>query len=294
MEIMTKKSILGFTWILAIVNCTFAQSPDGAKAEYTFMPRNSSAAQTARLKLVANFPIKLKKEQIIFLGAEYNGYKYTLDKDVPFDDHKLGNFQLFDFNMGYSLMWNKDWRFIGVVTPRLMSTFTEGVKNRDFKVNATVAFFKERKDIDQPFRLVLGLTYNTNNNLKLPLPLVYYEKRFRPNWSFTLGIPKNDLKYYITEKHILLTELLLDGYFVNVQGNITLPNNYVATDISSTALVSLVGYQYKFTKLMSVYGYVGSTLYQKGDLKDENGNEVFSLNDKQSIYLRTGFKIGIF
>ncbi len=130
--------------------------------------------------------------------------------------------------------------------------------------------------------------------MKFPLPLVYYEKRFHPEWSFTLGIPKNDLKYYITEKHILLTELLLDGYFVNVQGNINLPNNYVATNISSIALVSLVGYQYKFTKLISVYGYVGSTLYQKGNLVDVDGNQVYSLNDKQSLYLRTGVKVGIF
>jgi hypothetical protein len=68
----------------------------------------------------------------------------------------------------------------------------------------------------------------------------------------------------------------------------------VATDISSTALVSLVGYQYRFTKLISIYGYVGSTLYQNGGLRDEEGNEVYSLNDKQSIYLRTGFKVGIF
>ncbi|WP_317901763.1 DUF6268 family outer membrane beta-barrel protein [Cerina litoralis] len=258
------------------------------------MPRNSSSAQTARLKLVANFPIRLKKEQIIFLGAEYNGYKYSILRDVPFEEHRLASFQLFDFNMGYSFMWNKDWRFIGVVTPRLMSTFSEGIRNRDFKVNATAALFKERKDLDKPYRLVLGLTYNTNNNLKFPLPLVYYEKRFHPNWSFTVGIPKNDLKYYLTEKHILLSELLLDGYFVNVQGNIALPNNYVATDISSMALVSLVGYQYKFTKLISVYGYVGTTLYQNGDLRDESGNEVYTLNDKQSLYLRTGFKIGIF
>ena len=291
---MTKKSLIGYLLLVTLVNYSFAQSPDGAKVEYTFMPRNSSEAQTARLKLVANFPIKLKNEQIIFLGGEYNGYKYSIQRNVPFEQHKLASFQLFDFNMGYSFMWNEDWRFIGVVTPRLMSTFSDGIRNRDFKVNATAAFFKERKDIDQPFRLVLGLTYNTNNNLKFPLPLVYYEKRFHPEWSFTLGIPKNDLKYYITEKHILLTELLLDGYFVNVQGNISLPNNYVATDISSMALVSLVGYQYKFTKLISVYGYVGSTLYQKGNLVDVDGNEVYSLNDKQSIYLRTGFKVGIF
>ena len=291
---MAKKSVIVFLWLVALVNCCPAQSPDGAKAEYTFIPRNSSSVQTGRLKLVANLPIRLKKERIIFVGGEYNGYRYSIGDKVPFEDQKLASFQLFDFNMGYSFKWNEDWRFIGVVTPRLMSTFTDGIKDRDFKVNATAAFFKEKKDIDRPFKLVLGLTYNTNNNLKFPLPLVYYEKHFSPDWSFTLGVPKSDLKYYLTQKHILLTELLLDGYFVNIQGNIALPNNYVATDISSTTLVSLIGYQYKFTKLISVYGYVGSTLYQKGGLRDGEGDEVYSLNDKQSIYLRTGFKVGIF
>ncbi len=139
---MTKKSLIGYLLLVTLVNYSFAQSPDGAKVEYTFMPRNSSEAQTARLKLVANFPINLKNEQIIFLGGEYNGYKYSIQRNVPFEDHKLASFQLFDFNMGYSFMWNENWRFIGVVTPRLMSTFSDGIRNRDFKVNATAVFYQ--------------------------------------------------------------------------------------------------------------------------------------------------------
>src|SRR5690606_34201252 len=105
---MAKKSVIVFLWLVALVNCCPAQSPDGAKAEYTFIPRNSSSVQTGRLKLVANLPIRLKKERIIFVGGEYNGYRYSIGDKVPFEDQKLASFQLFDFNMGYSFKWNED------------------------------------------------------------------------------------------------------------------------------------------------------------------------------------------
>jgi hypothetical protein len=86
----------------------------------------------------------------------------------------------------------------------------------------------------------------------------------------------------------------LDGYFVNLQNDIVLPDNNVGTSISLSALVTAVGYQYKFTKEMSWYALFGYSLLQEGLIRDGSRNRAFTLNDEGNIYLRTGFKIGIF
>ncbi len=86
----------------------------------------------------------------------------------------------------------------------------------------------------------------------------------------------------------------LDCYFVNIQNDILLPNDVVGTTISLSALVSAIGYQYKFTKEVSLYGLLGYSLIQEGLIRDGNRNRAFVLNNQGNIYIRTGFKIGIF
>ena len=198
-----------------------------------------------------------------------------------------------DLNLAYVYSLNQAWRFIGVLTPRLSSTLTNSLENGDVSVNVTVGTFKNRQDIEKPIRLVLGLTYNSTVAYRIPLPIVYFEKRFHPDWTYVVGVPKTGLKYHLNKTHMIQTEFILDGYFVNLQNNIILPNTGFASSISSSAALFTVGYQYNIAKNMSFYGYVGHTLFQDGVLRDKDRNDIFTLNDEPSLYFRTGFRIGI-
>ena len=66
-----------------------------------------------------------------------------------------------------------------------------------------------------------------------------------------------------------------------------------ASSVSSSAGLITFGYQYKLAKSTFLYGYVGHTVFQDGVLRDEERNDIFTLNDDPSFYLRTGFRIGI-
>ena len=88
--------------------------------------------------------------------------------------------------------------------------------------------------------------------------------------------------------------LFLDGYFINIQDNIVLPDNQIASKISLTALVATVGYQYNVSKNMALFLMAGRSIEQEGKLRDDNQGDVFLLNDEANFYIRTGFKIGIF
>ena len=271
----------------------FAQSPDIFRLEFMLMPKNKAEAELSRYKLVANIPLKVRETDNIIVGAEYNYLAYKLGDTGFFDSSGLENLHVVDLNLAYVYKHNENWRFIGVVTPRLSSTLTKPLENGDLSVNVTVGAFKDKQQIEKPMRLVLGIAYNSTVALRIPLPIIYYEKKFHPKWTYVVGVPKMGLKHHLKENHMIQTEFILDGYFVNLQNNIILPNTGFASSVSSSAALVTIGYQYNISKNMSFYGYAGHTIFQDGVLRDQDRNDIFTLNDEPSLYFRTGFRIGI-
>jgi len=272
----------------------FSQSTDILRAEYTVLPKSTTDIEVARYRFLFNFPIKLSMNNYLVTGAEYNLIDFDSSEQLAFDDSELNTLHVIDLNLGYIFKWNENWRFVGILSPRIASNFVENLQIDDLRLNLTATLWKERKDLEKPFRLVLGLTYNSTTGLPVPLPLISYYKRFHPNWSFTLGIPRMNFKYHINTRHTLQTALLLDGYFVNSQNDIILPDDVLGSSISLSALVGAVGYQYNITKSTSFYGLAGFTLSRKGLLRDDKRNNVFILSEEGSLYFKTGFKIAIF
>tara|TARA_R110000765_G_scaffold8714_1_gene27757 strand:+ start:2161 stop:3063 length:903 start_codon:yes stop_codon:yes gene_type:complete len=280
--------------LIVTINPILAQTPDVFRIEYMLMPDNSGDVETSRIKLVLNVPIALReKRDYLILGAEYNRYNFEVPDDLFPNSNDLSKFHVIDVNMAYMYNLSEKWRLIGVVTPRWSSNFVEELQQDDFNMNYTVGAYKNIKDVEKPFILVLGISYNGTSPIDVPLPFVFYEKRFHPNWSYVLGVPKSGMKYFTKKGHFFQTELFLDGYYVNIQNNILLPGNNLSTDVSSTALLLTLGYQYKITKDMSVYLIGGHSLFQNGVLRDEERNDIFTLNDEAGLYFRTGFRIGI-
>lgn len=271
-----------------------AQTPDVFRAEYMLMPNNAADARLSRIKLVANVPLKVRDSNNIVIGAEYNNIGYTLDRaDVSLGEKNPVRFHVLDLNLAYIHKYGRDWRLIGVLTPRLASTLTHPLENGDFSINATVGAFRDRPHIDKPTRLVLGIAYNSTVALRIPLPVVYFEKRFHPNWSYVLGAPKTGLKFHFKERHTVQTEFILDGYYVHLQNGVVIPDAGYASSVSSSAALATMGYSYNFTKVISVYGFVGHTLFQSAVLRDTDRNDIFTLNDEPGFYFRTGFRIGL-
>lgn len=294
---MQKKIIV----VICCVVCIFlslpliAQSTDVLKIEYLNIPKNlESGIVTERLKVGVNIPLKVNNDSYFVVGGEYNQFGINFDKVLPFSTADLSKLYITDLNFGYITKWNDYWRLVSIATPRLASNLTEGTSVEDFFFNATFAFWKENNKADQPYRIVLGLSYNSTTGLPIPLPLVSYYKRYHPNWSYTLGIPKTNFKYHSNKNHVWEMALLLDGYFINIQNDIALDNGQLGSKISLSAAIATLGYQYKLNKNMAFYAYVGHSVYQESILRDNSRNDVFLLNSKQNLFLRGGFKIGIF
>ncbi len=277
------------------VHVGFGQSTDIFRIEYLNIPENDTGIKTQRYKALFNFPIKLnEKKDYLITGLEYNRFDVGYSREFPFDKSDLIRFHVVDMNVGFITKWNENWNLVTVITPRFASNFTDGIMSDDFFFNATATLWKENSKADKPFRIVLGLSYNSTTGLPIPLPLVSYYRRFHPKWSFTLGIPRSNFKYHFAKKHTLETTLLLDGYFINVQDDILLPDGELGSKISLSALVGAIGYQYNLSKRMAIFALVGRSIEQEGKLRNDKRGDVFLLNDEANLYIRTGFKIGIF
>jgi len=179
-----------FLMLLALPVGAFAQSTDLVRLEYLRIPENDSGIQTSRYKFLINAPLKLKNEDFFVLGGEYNEFDIDFSQDLGFDTSIVNKLRIIDLNLGYIKKWNDDWRLIGIITPRIASNLTTGISGEDFFFNATATFLKTKNDVDKPFRIVLGLSFNSTTGLPIPLPLISYYKRFHPKWSYPLSFRK--------------------------------------------------------------------------------------------------------
>lgn len=272
-----------------------AQLLDLARFEYSFIPSRESEDQYTRVRASLNYPIKIKENNYLIVGAEYNSIFLNLEEEYPFDKNALDRLHIIDLSFGYTFKSNNNWRLGLNVNPRIASTLTSSIASDDLFLNGGIFAIKDNrrdKDVERPYRLVLGLTYNTTAGLPFPLPFVSYYRRVNEKWSFNAGIPKSNLKFYFNENSILQVFATLDGYFANIQQGIDINGKEVNT-ISLSVAVGGLGYEYCFTKHLVAYSYLGYTFRLNNVLRNADREEVFGLNQLNTVYLRSGIKFKI-
>jgi hypothetical protein len=249
------------------------------------------------LRAILNYPIKLKEKDYLIVGVEYNRIILNLEEDYPFNPRDLNRLHIIDLNFGYTFKCKNDWRLGVNLNPRIASTLTltNSLTSDDLFLNGGVFAIKDRtaaSDIDRPYRLVLGLTYNTIAGLPYPLPFISYFRQVNQKWSFNVGVPKSNLKYTFNQRSNLQAFASLDGYFANIQEPMLVGDKLV-DNISLSVAVGGLGYEYCFTKHIVAYSYIGYTFRLNNVLRNGDRDEVFKLDDLNAFYLRTGLKFKI-
>jgi hypothetical protein len=271
---------------------TNAQLTDLARLEYSFIPKNKSDDQYTRIRALVNYPIKIKEDTYFVIGSEYNRIFLNLNDNYPFDTSSLERITVVDLNLAYTHKINDVWRVAYTVSPRLASTLTEKITSKDLFLNGGVFFIKDRTKITtikKPYRLILGLTYNTTAGIPFPLPLISYFSQINENWSYTVGVPKMNVKYLFDEKKNIQAFVGLDGYFAHLQRPASIQGNQV-DNISLSVVIAGLGYEYSLSKYLVLYTYAGYTLRLNNVLRNVDRENVFTLDDVNSFYLRTGIK----
>lgn len=277
-----------------------AQSTDLARIEYTYFPQTNSDNSFRRFRTHVNFPIKVgENESYLVPGIEYENINFKFKDYTPFDKKgELDRFQSFSLNLGYTFKMKNDWRFAAKAGTMFASNFETGKPIKDDLIYTGAFFFiKDRTGEDQastPWRLIAGLHYSTTSGFPFPLPVINYYREFHPDWSYSLGIPKTNVKYSFNQKNHLQAFATLDGFFANIQDNRRLRSTgEIAENISMTIVLAGMGYEYNFTKHLVYYLYAGHTLMNDIRLRDGSKDEVFPVNNSNTFYARSGLKFKI-
>lgn len=298
---MKKYSLLLFIFF-SISFGIYAQGTDLARVEYTYIPQSESDNTYTRIRLYANYPIKLNdKGAYMIIGGQYRVNKLDIQDHAVFDNKEdVGNFHTTGLSFGYTFKMNTKWRFGARAGIRISSNLEgSGLHSDDYRYSGTVYFVKSIKATDsiRKSRLILGLRYTTPSGLNFPLPVINYFNKFHTKWSYTIGTPKTNIKHYFSSKNTLQVFAGVDRFYGNIQQNRIFSaadgKVHTAENIAMLTVLGAVGYEYYFTEHLLFYAYTGYTISNQIRLRNGNREEVFLINDKNSIYMRSGLKIKI-
>ncbi|SFC24049.1 hypothetical protein SAMN04487907_10371 [Zunongwangia mangrovi] len=297
------KSILVLLLFLFFGISANAQLTDLARVEFTYFPQSDSDNSFRRFRTFLNFPIKLKKEgSYLVPGVEYRNVHFKFYDDTSFETLHLDRFQSFTATLGYVFHLSNDWR-VGIQTgAKAASNFSTNELLKDDILYEGAVFFikiKNGEEVLKPTRMIFGLHYSTTSGFPFPLPVAHYYKKFHPQWSYMVGVPKTNLKYHANDRNVLQAFVTLDGFYANVQDNFnitpTVPNSTnLADSMSMTVVLAGLGYEYSFTEHLGLYVYAGHTIMNDIRLRDKDRNDVYTINSVNTFYARGGLKFSVF
>lgn len=273
----------------------YSQETDMFRTEYTYFPQRNSDNSFRRFRTMIQVPLKVGKGIFIIPFFEYRNVHLIVKDDLPFTTLNSDRYESYEGSMGYTFPMNNNWRFGARAGGVLASNFQNGKAQKEDLFAAASFYFI--KDVEEPldgkaWRLILGVQYANTAGRPFPLPYINYYKEFTPDWSYSIGLPKMNLKYRFNERHNMQAYASLDGFFGNLQDDIP-TNDGIADNISMTTAMTGLGYEYCFTTRLSLYAYAGYTIFNDIRLRDDGRNNVKTINRDNSFYSRIGIKFKI-
>ncbi|HET8804094.1 MAG TPA: hypothetical protein VFM72_05910 [Aequorivita sp.] len=310
---MSKKQVLLVVFVLFAFGMT-AQTTDIFRVEYLNLPfsKSDNSIQRYRALIQAPIPIDTEKKNFLVVGLEYRyvdiniedeADKFAFQSELPnfeFQNNLVTSVQQMDGYVGYTWKHNADWRFGAKVGVKIQSDFEGSLESDDFIYEAAVYAILDNKDDtlsgNKPYRFIAGLTYSTTPGRWYPLPLLNYYKEFHENWTYTLGVPKTNIRHYLNNSHkdALQAFATLDNIYANIQNDfipvVPTEEGTVAESIQMTIGLLGLGYEHFFTEHLLFYGYAAHSVYNNFRLEDGDGKKVYKINTENSPYFRAGVK----
>jgi len=304
---MKLKGIFGLLLFTLISFEVVAQTTDLARVEYFYLPYSNSKNTVSRFRALVQAPIPLDKEkkEIFVIGLEYRHVDIDInDKHdvVAFDNNLVTTTQSMYGFLGYVWKGKNEWRYGIRAGIKLESDLHGSPISDDFIYEIGAYAIKDKRrnlsEGEKPYRLIFGLIYSTVPGRWYPLPLINYYKKFSRNWTYTLGIPKTNIRHYLNDSHKdgIQVFATIENIYANIQQGFVPkspsynPNQKLAESIQHTSGVIGIGYEHFFTEQLLLYTYVAQSVYSNFRLEDGDGNKIYKINTANSPYFRVGLK----
>jgi len=286
-----KFSILPILLMLMTLGLS-AQTSDLLRIEYLNLPNMDSKNSVNRYRVLFQLPLKINENGYVVVGGDYRYLNLKLE-NVPFSTDDLESVQTIEGSIGYLYKTKEsDWFYGAKVGMRLASNFETKLTSDDYLYLVSAYAIRDRTGegkAEKPNRLVLGLDYSTTPGRNYPLPIINYYREFHENWTYTLGVPKTNVRYKFDDVNHIQAFLTLDNFFANIQGNKTVNGN-LAENISQTIILGGLGYEHYFTEHLLYYGYAAYSISNDYRLRNNERDDIYTIDDNNTLYFRTGIK----
>jgi hypothetical protein len=273
-----------------------AQLSDLARLDYTVLPKGNSDVKYSRFRALFNYPVKLKKEgTYLLLGLDYSHIDLYMEDNPSFDKSEVEGFQNLNLNIGYTASLRNDWR-IGIrLTPGFSSNLKANDLNfEDIVFSSDLVFIKDKKkdpEVDKPWRLIIGISYSGHRGIPFPLPFISYYKKFKPKWSYNVGIPKSNLQLHLSEMHRFKLYAELDGFTSNLQRGLIIDDTKVAESIIMSIIAGGIQYEYHISDHIEFFARSSYILSNTVKFRDDKKDKIKGLDNSNLLYLRTGIRL---
>lgn len=291
------KKISALLALFLVTAMGVAQLSDLAKIDYTKLPKGNSNVGYDRLRGLFNYPIKVGDGSFFLVGLDYSKIELSFDSSIEsFDIDAIEDFQLLDLNIGYTFKMNENWRFGARFTPGFSSNLVKELSFEDMVFAGDLVFIKDKKNdpnVKRPYQLIFGVSYSQNRGIPFPLPFISYYRKFHPDWSYKLGVPKSNLQYHLSKKSRFKLIAELDGFTSNIQGGLLVNGNEMADKANMSIIIGGLRYEYKFTEHLELYFNLANIMSSRANLKDKKSRTIISVNKNNTFYFRTGIRLKI-
>lgn len=271
-----------------------AQTSDLFRVEYLYVPNSNSGSSIGRFRTLFQLPIKIKPDNYLIFGGEFR-YTNTELTDLNFGIEDINSLYRIEATAGYLRRTSGDWIFAGKAGFRIASNLEGKAISDDYIFVSNIFAIRDRTGegaSEKPNRLILGLEYTTTAGRNFPLPIVNYYREFHPNWTYTLGVPKTNIRYKFDDKNHIQAFATLDNEFANIQNNVFI-NDHLAENVSITMVLAGLGYEHYFTEHILYYGYLAHSIINDYRFRDNEREDIYVIDNKNTFYFRTGLKLKI-
>ncbi len=289
----------GFTFLFAITclcwGC-FGQYLDLAKVEYSYLPGENANFEYQRQHVLFNVPFRVSDKAYFFAGLDYSNIRFKFQEDSDsYNKQETEHFKSLDLALSYIYELKNDW-YIGVkLAPSFTSNLEERLGKSDFLLSGVVVFVKDKMDTEivrKPHRIIAGVYYTTTSRFPGPFPFFSYYRKFHEKWSYTIGAPSSNLKYYFDEKHRIQLYAEGDGFNSNIQNGVLINDELFADRIRMFLILAGYRYEYSISKHFEAYLNVTRTVFSDVQLRDGKEN-VFIPAIEDAMLYRVGVRCKI-
>jgi hypothetical protein len=108
-----------------------------------------------------------------------------------------------------------------------------------------------------------------------------------------VGVPKSNLQYHISKIHRLKLYAELDGVTSNLQKGVVVDSTKKAESINMSLILGGLQYEYHITDHLQFFARTSYIFSNTVNLRDGSKNNIKSLDNSNTLYLRTGIRFKI-